>query len=562
MVHCQRDTQRYEASQKRGALNVAGYERVGHGSTSVAPPTVSSSYLKIPSSAAAAIRALALAAVRAPPLLWTQRLVSSACCCVHEYAAGTGAQTTLARPAPRRPTCLSSGVSNAVDGKGITLNAAFGAPVTAHSLRARHKANREGRLWRMVAAAEMKVVVWGGEDTALVALCPAVEASPLQLTPARSRPPRSPTSPSSAVSLSSTLAPRSRSPFRPAAPPPHYSHRRRAGRCEDRAGGGQPMRQRSQAKPPWRQFTGKTCSPSRHIHPHRGGSHWVALPSPRYPLPTAYRRRPHVTMKTLLFILPPACSPSLYAHLPRIRPSLSASANESIPYAVRFQKKYEMIRGAQFLARPPVPWKIIEYLVRTNKNLKLSWTHSGVVEIGPLASHPAHVLLKGDSKYDIKPFPSIGIMDVEGAVKDNRDYSARSRAWQRTNQKQFGKTTKRQVLQKGIMRQFFAGQRRGVFVLDRRYFESVSHPRGCAPEVSETKIGLSSASLSERTQLRPTVRAMSDLRSGSEIEGMSCGWVKNKDGGSERQKKSSAVNMTLGGGWVVAGRVQSATENL
>ncbi|KAJ7907961.1 hypothetical protein B0H13DRAFT_2331824 [Mycena leptocephala] len=41
--------------------------------------------------------------------------------------------------------------SPAADGVRIRSS----APVTAHSLRARHKADREGRLWRMVAAAEM-----------------------------------------------------------------------------------------------------------------------------------------------------------------------------------------------------------------------------------------------------------------------------------------------------------------------------------------------------------------------------------------------------------------------
>ncbi|KAJ7800088.1 hypothetical protein B0H13DRAFT_1932789 [Mycena leptocephala] len=71
----------------------------------VTPSGVSS--LKI--SSAPAIRALASARARPPPLLWTERLVSPARCCIHEYAAGAG-------PASRAALLLS----NAIDGKGIT----------------------------------------------------------------------------------------------------------------------------------------------------------------------------------------------------------------------------------------------------------------------------------------------------------------------------------------------------------------------------------------------------------------------------------------------------------
>ncbi|KAJ7891491.1 hypothetical protein B0H13DRAFT_2530029 [Mycena leptocephala] len=58
-------------------------------------------------SSAPAIRDLTSARVRPPRLLWTERLVFPARCCIHECAAGTGVQTT--RLAPRLPACLSSG---------------------------------------------------------------------------------------------------------------------------------------------------------------------------------------------------------------------------------------------------------------------------------------------------------------------------------------------------------------------------------------------------------------------------------------------------------------------
>jgi hypothetical protein len=58
-------------------------------------------------SSAPAIRDLTSARVRPPRLLWTERLVFPARCCIHEFAAGTGVQTT--RLAPRLPACLSSG---------------------------------------------------------------------------------------------------------------------------------------------------------------------------------------------------------------------------------------------------------------------------------------------------------------------------------------------------------------------------------------------------------------------------------------------------------------------